>query len=430
VGRWAGRTPAVAQVDARLRRVERADPVTRVRVTYDEAGKEAPDVMIDQDSAFLDAVRSVAVDVAAVHADDVDRQARFPAEALAALRAADALSAFVPASLGGAGVSIPTIAQACFELGRRCAATGMIFAMHQIQAITIVRHLEGSPWFTEYLGRLHAEQRLIASVTSELGTGGDMGRSIAALTDHAEGGLEFTKQALTVSYGAYADDYFTTLRRTPASEETDQALVLHPAEETELTPTGSWDSLGMRGTCSPSFTVHARCVPEQLLPTPFSTVMSETSPVSFLLWSQVWLGLATEAFERGHAFVRAGARRNPGAPQPAAGAMSRVLSELWSFRSDVRAAQEDFIAGDADDRSSLHALASSLRFNNLKLSASERAPRICLAVLEAVGVNAYRNDSEYAVGRLLRDALSARLMVSNERIHAIDGELLTILKAV
>jgi len=153
--------------------------------------------------------------------------------------------------------------------------------------------------------------------------------------------------------------------------------------------------------------------------------------VSFLLWSQVWLGLATEAFERGHSFVRAAARRDPDVPPPAAGAMSGVLSELWSFRSDVRAALEDFIAGDEDaDRSSPHTLASTLRFNNLKLSASERAPRICLAVLEAVGVNAYRNDSEYAVGRLLRDALSARLMVSNERIHAVDGKLLTILKSV
>jgi len=387
--------------------------------------------MIDRDSAFLGAVRSVAVDIAAVHADDVDRQARFPAEAIAALREAESLSAFVPPSLGGVGVSLPAIAEACFELGRHCAATGMIFAMHQIQAITIVRHLDGSPWFTEYLGRLHDEQRLIASVTSEVGTGGDMGRSIAALTASAEGGLEFTKKALTVSYGAYADDYLTTLRRTPTSEETDQALVLHPRDETELTPTGAWDTLGMRGTCSPSFTVHARCAPEQVLPAPFSTVMSETSPVGFLLWSQVWLGLATEAFERGHSFVRAAARRNPGAPPPAAGAMSRVLSELWSFRSDVRAALEDFIAGDqAAERSSSGTLAASLRFNNLKLSASERAPTICLAVLEAVGVNAYSNDSEYAIGRLLRDALSARLMVSNERIHAIDGRLLTILKAV
>jgi hypothetical protein len=47
-----------------------------------------------------------------------------------------------------------------------------------------------------------------------------------------------------------------------------------------------------------------------------------------------------------------------------------------------------------------------------------------------VGVSAYFNDSEYAVGRLLRDALSARLMVSNERIHAVDAGLLTILKSV
>jgi acyl-CoA dehydrogenase len=388
-------------------------------------------VTIDRDSAFLAAVRSIAVDVAAVHADDVDRQARFPAEAIAALREAELLSAFVPPSLGGVGVSLPAIAEACFELGRRCAATGMIFAMHQIQAITIVRHLDGSPWFTQYLGRLHDEQRLIASVTSEVGTGGDMGRSIAALTESAEGGLEFTKKALTVSYGAYADDYLTTLRRTPTSEETDQALVLHPRDETELTPTGTWDTLGMRGTCSPSFTVQARCAPEQVLPTPFSTVMSETSPVGFLLWSQVWLGVATEAFERGHSFVRAAARRSPGAPPPVAGTMSRALSELWLFRSDVRCALEDFVAHDEDvDRSSPHILASSLRFNNLKLSASEMAPRICLAVLEAVGVSAYFNDSEYAVGRLLRDALSARLMVSNERIHAVDAGLLTILKSV
>jgi hypothetical protein len=37
--------------------------------------------MIDRDSAFLGAVRSVAVDVAAVHADEVDRQARGRREA-------------------------------------------------------------------------------------------------------------------------------------------------------------------------------------------------------------------------------------------------------------------------------------------------------------------------------------------------------------
>ena len=63
----------------------------------------------------------------------------------------------------------------------------MVFAMHQIQVGTIVRHLDGAPWFQSYLRELSAEQRLIASVTSEVGTGGDMGRSIAAVTPVADG---------------------------------------------------------------------------------------------------------------------------------------------------------------------------------------------------------------------------------------------------
>ena len=69
-------------------------------------------------------------------------------------------------------------------------------------------------------------------------------------------------------------------------------------------------------------------------------------------------------------------------------------------------------------------MAPVLRFNNLKLAASEQAPRICLAVLEVIGIAAYKNDSPFGVGRHLRDALSARLMVANERIHAVDAGLL------
>ena len=71
-----------------------------------------------------------------------------------------------------------------------------------------------------------------------------------------------------------------------------------------------------------------------------------------------------------------------------------------------------------------------LRFNNLKLAASEQAPRVCAGVLEVVGIVGYKNDSPYSVGRHLRDALSARLMVANERIHAIDAGLLMIAKEV
>ena len=386
----------------------------------------------DIDRMFLEDIQRVADEVAAVHADAVDRDGRFPGEAVAALREIHALSAFVPPEFGGTGVSLEALARACYLLGRRCSAAAMVFAMHQIQIATIVRHLDGSPWFEGYLREVVSDQRLIASITSEIGTGGDMGRSLAAVTDGDDGRLRFHKQAPTVSYGAHADDYFTTVRRSETAEHTDQVLVLHRAAETVMDPTGTWDTLGMRGTCSPGFEVDARFSAAQILDAPFSSVMSETHvPVSHVLWSHVWLGIATEAFERGRAFVRAAARRAPGKPVPAANNLSRVMGELALLRAEVRVALTDFCAlSDEPGRESLRTLASVLRFNNLKLAASEQAPRICTGVLEVIGIMAYKNDSPYGVGRQLRDSLSARLMVANERIHAVDAGLLMVAKDV
>lgn len=327
-------------------------------------------------------------------------------------------------------MGIGAVARGCFELGRRCAASAMVFAMHQIQVGTISRHLEGTVWFEGYLSELSREQRLIASVTSEIGTGGDMGRSIAAVCGPQAELLRFEKHAPTVSYGAHCDDLLTTVRRSEQAEPGDQVLVLSRASETELEPAGTWDTIGMRGTCSPGFVVRARFAPEQMLAAPFSTIMNESLvPLSHVLWSFVWLGIATDAFERGRAFVREAARRRPGEPVPAAHNLSRVMSELTMLRAEVESALRDFVAwSDEPGRERLGTMGSALRFNNLKLAASEQAPRVCSGVLEVIGIAAYKNDSPFGVGRHLRDALSARLMVANERIHSVDAGLLMLAK--
>ena len=74
-------------------------------------------------------------------------EARFPGESIDALREARALSAIVPPAFGGGGVGLETIAAACRELGRACGASAMVFAMHQIQLASIVRHLRTGSWF-------------------------------------------------------------------------------------------------------------------------------------------------------------------------------------------------------------------------------------------------------------------------------------------
>jgi acyl-CoA dehydrogenase len=387
-------------------------------------------VLVDSDRDFLAAVGELARGVSGAAAEEVDRNARFPKESVEALRAARALSAAVPEELGGMGVSIAAIARSCYELGRVCGASAMVAAMHHIQVLTIARHLDGSPWFERYLRDLAREQRLIASVTSEVGTGGDMGRSIAAVTPDGEGLATFVKEAPTVSYGAYADDLLSTVRRAPDAEPGDQVLVLTRSGEAQLEPAGVWDTLGMRGTCSPGFVVRARFGTEQVLATPFARVMAESMvPLSHILWSHVWLGIATEAFERARAFVRAGARRSPGQPSTAAQRLSHVMADLTMLRAEVTQALADFEAADEDpERERLMTMASALRFNNLKLAASEQAPRVCSGALEVIGVLGYKNDTPYSVGRHLRDALSARLMVANERIHATDAALLLIAK--
>ena len=385
----------------------------------------------DRDTDFANAIRDVAENVAGPVADAVDQDARFPHEAVTALRAHGALSAFVPHLLGGAGVDFRTIATACFDLARACAATGMVYAMHQIQVASIVQHANGSTFFEEYLHDLSASERLIASVTSEVGVGGDLRASIAALTTDG-GDLTFEKKAPTVSYGAQADDLLTTVRRSPEVDRGNQVLVLTRGDEATLEQTGTWESLGMRGTCSPAYVVRGRITPDHVLPIPFGEIAAQTMvPVTHILWAQVWLGIATAAYDRARAFVRAQAKSTPGVVPPTATRLSALAVELQAMRAEIVAATDDYTAKLESDATpdDLFDLGYAIRINALKISASERAPRICTGALGICGIVGYKNDTPFSVGRHLRDALSAALMISNERIHATNAALLLVHKA-
>ncbi len=379
-------------------------------------------------AAFLGCVKQIGHEVAAPQAADVDRQARFPIETVVALREARALSALVPTELGGGGTSLETVATACFELARHCGASAMVFAMHQIQVATLTQHARGSPWFDSYLRSIASDQRLIGSVTSEVGNGGDIGRSIAALTPGNHGTTLFEKRAPTVSYGEQADDLLTTLRRSPDATPGDQVLALTVRGQAQLEQLGTWDPLGMRGTCSPGYTVRAEFPVEQVLATSFASISAATMvPVAHLLWSHVWLGLATDAFDRARAFVRGSVSQTSGVVPPTARRLSGLLTELALMRAEVASALGFYLDRTSDQ---VATPAGAVRFNNLKIAASEQAPRICLSALNICGVVGYKNDTPFSVGRHLRDALSASLMVSNERIHETNAGLLLVAKDV
>ena len=382
-------------------------------------------------SPFVAIARSIGAEVAAVHATAVDRDARFPSESIAALKEHKMLSAYVPKSLGGGGASLGEMVLACEALSQHCTSTAMIFAMHQIQVISIMRHAGDSSWFIDYIRDLVVNQNLIASVTSEVGVGGEMRSSVCGL--EWEGQMfKLIKHATTISYGAQADDLLVTSRCTPDGPASDQVLSLVRKADYTLEQQGVWDTMGMRGTCSPPFKLTATGKKDQVISAPFAAIASETMvPVSHLLWAGCWLGVAGAAVNKARAFVRMQARARPGSTPPTALRLAEVASELHMLRASVDSAlreYEQLTAAEDGSADELSSMPYALKINNLKVAASRKLPEIVGQALLICGIMGYKNDSKFSMSRHLRDAHSGALMVGNDRILATNSSMLLVLK--
>ncbi|MBS0583725.1 MAG: acyl-CoA/acyl-ACP dehydrogenase [Proteobacteria bacterium] len=376
---------------------------------------------------------AIAAEVAAKHAATVDAQSRFPHETFAALKAAKLLSAAVPQSHGGAGAGMLELGAQCAALAQGCGSSGMVLAMHHIQVACIARHGLGTPYFDRYLSEnIVARQEVIASITSENGTFGDTRSSVCAVAVDGEN-MSLAKDATTVSYGAHADAQLVTCRRTADAAASDQVLVLFEKGQYTLEQTGTWDTLGMRGTCSPGAKFSGKGRAEQILPGAFADSSAQTMvPYSHILWSALWSGIAADALGRAAEFVRGAARRNPGTMPPNAPHLARANVELQAMRHNWQACAMDFdeLTG-ADDRAAreeLGSMAWALKMNQLKMGCSEVAPRLCHEALQIIGILGYKNDTPFSVGRHYRDVLSAALMVSNERIASKSASMLLVYK--
>ena len=157
----------------------------------------------------IDLGHRIGKETAAVHAVDVDLQARFPKETVDAFRAEGLLGALVPTELGGLGHDLRTAAAVIRVVGRYCASSAMILAMHHIQVACLVRHGR-SDKLRDYARRVAAEQLLLASATTEIGIGGNTRNSSCWVERDGEGRFTLRKQAPVISYGEYADAIFTT----------------------------------------------------------------------------------------------------------------------------------------------------------------------------------------------------------------------------
>ena len=362
-----------------------------------------------------------AVQAATAAADDVDRKARFPAEAIEAVKDARLLSSSLPTSVGGGGFRISQLAEVARALGSSCSSAGMVFAMHHTQALTLARHGLSGP-IAELTAAIAANESLLASATTEITTGGDIGSSTCAVVlDGDEVTLE--KNAPVISYAEYADYICVTARRGPESAAGDQVLLVCPAGTTQLERTSTWDVLGFRGTCSPGFMLSARTARTNVLPIDYATIAAGTMlPASHTLWASVWLGIADAAVRKARTAVRQAVRKSGGKPVPQAAKLADLTVVHQNFESTVLAGvrrYEEFVESGAAEPT----IGFTIAMNNLKLASSTAVIDVVAGALALIGINGYREDHAMTMGRLLRDSYGPQLMVSNDRIRQNNAQM-------
>jgi acyl-CoA dehydrogenase len=314
------------------------------------------------------------------------------------------------------------VAELCSLLGQHCASTAMVFAMHQIKVSSLVSH-GGGEWHRSFMRRIRDEQLLLASATTEGGVGGSLRTSICAFESDGEE-FRVEKRGTLISYGAQSDAILITARRSPDAPASDQLMTVVTKDQYALERTGSWDALGMRGTCSEGFTLTARAPAGQILAHDFAEIAAQSMlATAHLLWSAVWYGIAADAVARAQNFVRNEARRNPGATPPGALRLAEASTMAQAMRSNIVEGLARF-ARAKERPDELNSMSFAVAINNIKTGSSRTAVEIINHALLITGISGYKNDTPFSVGRHMRDALSAQIMISNDRIYTNMSNLL------
>jgi len=357
----------------------------------------------------VDVVRRIAEEVAAPAAAAVDRDARFPIEAVTSLRLHGLLGVSVAARERRVW-TVEQLADAARILGASCSSTGMIWAMHHSQQIAVARHGAGGPGWDDIRRRLAVGDVLLASVASE--GSGDLLASEAALRPEETGLVSVVKRASTVSFARDADAFLVSCRPSPDAKPSEVVLAYVWADQCELTSEGGWNALGMRGTASVPVTLTASFPPGQVFDDTFEAIYGATVvPVAHILWAGCWLGIAEAALDQARTRQRRAHRTT--------GSAHLELSEAAGSLDGMRALlaegtrRYDHLRGTAGPPS----LTSVAWFNELKVRASSTATAVVLAALRVVGLTGYLEASPTGLARRARDVLSAELMINNHRLR-------------
>jgi alkylation response protein AidB-like acyl-CoA dehydrogenase len=364
--------------------------------------------VVDNAAPAAEALRPALAERAGSH----DLDGSFPEADFADLRAAGLLGLMAPVRLGGIGASFTDYAEVAMALGAGNGSTALIFNMHAsvtgALALTdedLARSLGVPESFfdaRDMVLRGAVAGRLYAVAMSERGAGSRLSK-VTTSYEQVDGGWHITGEKTFCSGAGHADAYLVVARR---GDDISQFLV--PAGPgVVVVPT--WDSLGMRATCSHDIQLDVVVPPDALLGQVegMALLLAQVMPQWLVAsYSAVYVGVASAALDAARAYVD---ERGLGRLPMVRARLGRADAQVAAAREVVRAMARAVTAAPGEAETNRWVWRA-------KLVAGETAMSVAASLLEACGTAATRRGS--TLERLYRDARCGSLQPATSDVCA------------
>ena len=335
----------------------------------------------------------------------IDREARNPVESWRDLWEEGLLTIAVPAAHGGLGADMPTYIAVIRTIAQGCASTAMTLHMHS----TVMRFIEALAsdaqqrrWYAEVV----KHGRLFGSWGSEPAV--SLSRTFLMETvvraDDDALVVNGVKHFCTMALGA---SHYMVWCAVDGEGDMGKALlqVIVPADAPGITTDGKWDTLGMRGTYSPSVTLTDVRVPADAgLGRPGGALQVGVVESFALGYAAVYVGIAESALDFAVDYARKRIVKPDNVPVAMDPTVQRHIGRLRVKLDAARLVLEQSAEGWA----SADVVERGLLANRAKVLATEAALDVTENVIQVVGGRgAYR---DHPAERALRDVRTSTLM--------------------
>ena len=361
--------------------------------------------------SFDERIQSVII-TAGDHAGEVDREGRFPTEAVDALRASGLFGLTAPTVIGGLGGSPADFLSATRSIASRCASTAMIYLMH-VCALQVT--LAGTPGGDSPAIREMADGTNLSTLAfSERGSRSHFWAPVSRIE-----GTALQAQKSFVTSAGHADSYVVSTRPAGTESALESSLYLVPADTPGMQAGAPWDGLGLRGNASAPMTIEID-VEEKML-------LGEAGKGLDLM-----LGVVLPWFQLGQGAVSLGIAESAqsAAVEHVTGArlehVGQTLADLPTVRARIGRAQTqiDTVGGFLSDVARRVAEADpQVPILSAKASANEMALFVTSEAMQACGGAAM--SKSLPIERSFRDARAGSVMApTTDVLYELTGRAL------